>query len=209
MSSDAPSSPHALRAFLSAARRRPATMGAVAPSSARLAAVLASVVPREGAPVVVELGPGTGSVSAVIAERLPPGARHLAVELDPDMVAYLRRTRPGLEVVPGDARELGQLLIEHGVDRVDAVVCGLPWALFGEDVQSDILGEVSRAVGDTGAFTTFAYLQGMALPAARRFRATLRATFEEVLVSATVWRNVPPAFVYVCRRPLPLPSTSP
>jgi phospholipid N-methyltransferase len=23
-----------------------------------------------------------------------------------------------------------------------------------------------------------------------------------VLVSSTVWRNVPPAFVYVCRRPV-------
>ncbi len=201
MSSDAPSGP--LRAFLSAALRRPSTVGAVAPSSQRLASVLSSIVPRDGAPTVVELGPGTGAVSAVIARRLPQGARHLAVELDPDMVAYLRRTRPGLEVVPGDARELGKLLAEHGVDRADAVICGLPWALFPDGVQTEILGEVSRAIGDTGAFTTFAYLQGMALPAARRFRATLRATFDEVLVTATVWRNVPPAFVYVCRRPRP------
>lgn len=189
------------RAFLSAALRRPGTMGAVAPSSARLAGVLASIVPRTGATVVVELGPGTGAVSAVIAARLPAGARHLAVELDPDMVAYLRRTRPGLEVVPGDARELGKLLAEHDVDRVDAVICGLPWALFDDATQADVLGEVSRAIGDSGAFTTFAYCHGMALPAARRFRATLRSRFDEVLVSATVWRNVPPAFVYVCRRP--------
>lgn len=177
-------------------------MGAVAPSSARLAAVLSSVVPRAGAPVVVELGPGTGAVSAVIAQRLPAGGRHLAVELDPDMVAYLRRTRPGLEVVPGDARELGKLLAEHGVDHVDAIICGLPWALFDDTVQSEVLAEIGRAIGDTGAFTTFAYVQGMALPAAHRFRAKLRGAFEEVLVSSTVWRNVPPAFVYVCRRPL-------
>lgn len=195
------SRPDALRAFLSAALRRPGTMGAIAPSSERLAGVLSAVVPRVGAPVVVELGPGTGAVSAAIAARLPAGGRHLAVELDPDMVGYLRRTRPGLEVVPGDARELGTLLAEHGVDRVDAIVCGLPWALFDDAVQADVLGEIGLAVGDTGAFTTFAYLQGMALPAARRFRARLRGAFDEVLVSSTVWRNVPPAFVYVCRRP--------
>jgi phospholipid N-methyltransferase len=41
----------------------------------------------------------------------------------------------------------------------------------------------------------------MTLGAARRFRRRLRDTFDEVLVSATVWRNLPPAFVYVCRRP--------
>ncbi|WP_363093137.1 methyltransferase domain-containing protein [Pseudonocardia sp. 73-21] len=189
------------REFLTAFLRRPTTMGAVAPSSERLATVLASVVPTAGSPVVVELGPGTGAVSAVIAERLPPGARHLAVELDADLVAYLRRTRPELEVVHGDARELGKVLVEQGVDRVDAVICGLPWALFDDATQAEILAEISRAIGTTGAFTTFAYLHGMALGAARRFRSTLRGVFEEVLVSATVWRNVPPAFVYVCRRP--------
>jgi phosphatidylethanolamine/phosphatidyl-N-methylethanolamine N-methyltransferase len=46
----------------------------------------------------------------------------------------------------------------------------------------------------------------MALGAARRFRQTLRGAFDEVLVSATVWRNVPPAFVYVCRRPREAPT---
>lgn len=182
--------------------RAPATVGAVAPSSPQLCAVLSSIVPRTGTPTVVELGPGTGAVSAVIDERLPAGARHLAVELDVEMVEYLRRTRPGLEVVPGDARDLGTLLADRGVDHVDAVICGLPWALFDDATQLAVLAEVSRAIGDTGAFTTFAYLHGMTLAAARQFRRTLRATFDEVLVSATVWRNVPPAFVYVCRRPI-------
>ena len=81
------------RAFLTAFLRRPSTMGAVAPSSAGLAAILASVVPTGGIPVVIELGPGTGAVSTVIADRLPVGARHLAVELDADMVA-LPATHP-------------------------------------------------------------------------------------------------------------------
>jgi phosphatidylethanolamine/phosphatidyl-N-methylethanolamine N-methyltransferase len=196
-------SPSSHVAFLTAFLRRPGTTGAVAPSSERLAGVLASVVPATGTPTVVELGPGTGAVSAVIARRLPPGSRHLAVELDPGMIAHLRRALPELEVVPGDARRLGELLAEHGVDRVDAVVCGLPWALFDDATQAEVLGGISRAIGPTGAFTTFAYLQGMALPAARRFRAVLRRTFEEVQVTATVWRNLPPAFVYVCRRPRP------
>lgn len=188
-----------LRAFL----RNPGTTGAVAPSSERLARVLASVVPVSGTPTVVELGPGTGAVSAVIARRLPPGARHLAIELDPAMLAHLGRAHPGLEVVAGDARRLPALLAEHGVERADAIVCGLPWALFDDATQTEILRGISAAIGPTGAFTTFAYLQGMALPAARRFRATLRRTFEEVQVTATVWRNLPPAFAYVCRRPLP------
>ena len=196
-----PSPTDARRAFLSAALRRPATMGAVAPSSERLSGVLASIVPTVGEPGVVELGPGTGAVSAMIARRLPPGGRHLAVELDPSMVAYLRSTRPGLEVVHGNAADLGVLLAERGITHVDAVICGLPWALFDDATQARLLNAISAAVGPTGAFTTFAYLHGMTLSAARRFRGALRRTFDEVLISATVWRNLPPAFVYVCRRP--------
>lgn len=195
-------------AFLGAFLRRPATTGAVAPSSQRLARVLASVVPAEGIravgePVVVELGPGTGAVSTVIDARLGGRGRHVAVELDPRMVAFLHRTRPGLEVVAGDARDLRRLLADRGIAHADAVVCGLPWALFDDEAQLAVLGGIGELVGSTGAFTTFAYLHGMAIPAARHFRRTLRERFEEVLVSATVWRNLPPAFVYVCRRPRP------
>ena len=56
-------------------------------------------------------------------------------------------------------------------------------------------------IGPDGVFTTFAYRHGMALAAARRFRRALHETFDEVLLTPTVWRNMPPAFVYVCRRP--------
>jgi phosphatidylethanolamine/phosphatidyl-N-methylethanolamine N-methyltransferase len=140
-------------------------------------------------------------VSEVIARRLPAGGRHLAVELDPDMVEFLRRTRPGLEVVQGNAAQLRTLLAERGIERADAVICGLPWALFDDATQAELLSAICGAVGPTGAFTTFAYLHGMTMGAARRFRVSLRRAFEEVVISATVWRNLPPAFVYVCRRP--------
>ena len=147
------------RAFLAAFLRRPGHDGC---RRAQLGAAGRPCSPRSsrrsGTPVVVELGPGTGAVSAVIDERLPPGARHLAVELDEGMVEFLGRTRPGLEVVHGDARDLGKLLAERGVMHVDAVVCGLPWALFDEPTQQRVLTEVGHAIGPTGAFTTFAYL---------------------------------------------------
>ena len=189
------------RVFLAAALRRPAQIGAVAPSSPRLANLLASVVPREGAPVVVELGPGTGAVSDAIARRLPPDARHLAVEVDTELAAYLRATRPSLEVVEGDAAQLNTLLAERGVQAADAVVSGLPWALFGATTQKTIMSQVAQLIGPAGVFTTFAYVHGTVLARARQFRDTLREMFDEVLVTSTVWRNLPPAFAYVCRRP--------
>ena len=190
-----------LMTFASAVVRKPAVIGAIAPSSATLAQRLAEVVPSHGAPTVVELGPGTGPVSAAIAARLPVHGRAVAVEIEPGLVDYLHRTRPELEVVHGDAAELHEVLAAAGIDRVDAVVSGLPWALIGKQTQEDIVDQVARALTPHGAFTTFAYVHALAMSPARRFRSLLRTRFDEVLPTRCVWRNTPPAITYVCRRP--------
>lgn len=190
-----------LRRFIVTALCRPAVVGAIAPSSRRLAGRLAAVVPERPGAVVVELGPGTGAVSDAIIGRLSPGTRYVAVEVDPRLADHLRATRPRAEVLTGDAADLLTLLDRAGVHRADAVVSSLPWTLFAAERQRAIVGQVARLVGAGGAFATFGYLPARRLPAARRFRELLDTTFHEVIVSRTVWRNLPPAFVYVCRRP--------
>ncbi len=191
-----------VRAFLSAWVRHPVRMGAVAPSSRGLAELLASVVPATGAPVVVELGPGTGAITDAIERRLPAGAAHLAVDANPAMVAYLRRRCPGVDAVVGDAAELGVLLEQRCMDGVDAVVSGLPWALFTPTAQGNVLSQIADALRPDGVFATFAYSVALPLPAAQRFRRRLQSNFDDVVRTKTVWRNLPPAFGYVCRRPL-------
>ena len=144
--------------------------------------MIASVGTQAGAPVVVELGPGTGAMTTAIEARLAPDARHVAIELDPRMVGFLRQAHPGLEVVEGDAAKLARAA-RRARDRPGRRG-GLRAALGAvrRGHAGPILAQV--APGDragTGAFTTFAYLHGMTLAAARRFRRTLRATFDEVV----------------------------
>ena len=188
--------------FLAAALRRPAVLGAVAPSSASLADLLAAVTPTTGRPVVVELGPGTGAVSGAIRRRLPGNGRHLAVEIDPAMVIHLRDAHPWLDVLHGDAADLTWLLAERGVRQADAVVSGLPWSLFRPERQQLILHRVATLLAPAGAFTTFAYRHTRAMTGARAFHHLVTAMFDEVIISRTIWRNLPPARIYVCRRPL-------
>ena len=190
-----------LSTFRRAAVRHPQRIGAISPSSTQLAALLASVVPTAGEPVVIELGPGTGAVSSVITARLPHDARHLAVELDPAMAAFLRHHHEGVEVINADARDLRELLAEAQIVRVAAVVSGLPWSLFDSGSQERILQQVADAIGPDGVFTTFAYAHARALPTARSFRRALERTFDDVQISRIVWQNLPPAFSYICRRP--------
>jgi phospholipid N-methyltransferase len=83
---------------------------------------------------------------------------------------------------------------------LDAVVSGLPWASFPESLQIEILDSMMQVLRPGGQFATFAYLQGLLLPAAKRFRKQLDKYFSKIELSPTVWRNLPPAFVYRCVR---------
>ncbi len=174
-------------------------IGAVAPSGRALSDLLASVAPADTAATVVELGPGTGVVSEALRRRLPPEARHVAVELDRSMVGLLRRNLPWLEVIQGDAKDLQKLLADVGITTVDTVVSGLPWTLFSRDAQRGIMDQVNRVLVPRGVFTTFAYAHVMNLPTQKRFRELLQESFDEVSVTPIVWRNVPPALAYQCR----------
>ena len=184
--------------FLAEFVRHPLTVGAIAPSSAALAERVAAPVSRTGAPVVIELGPGTGAFTSRINRRLAPGGQHVAVEINPRFADRLVRRYPEVDVRQADAAALAEL----NLPPADAVISGLPWAVFTPDRQDAILDAIRDVLADGGAFTTFTYVHAAWTPPARRLRAALRARFEEVVPSRTVWSNLPPAFVYHARRPI-------
>jgi phosphatidylethanolamine/phosphatidyl-N-methylethanolamine N-methyltransferase len=188
-------------AFLREFLRDPFTVGAVTPSGEPLADVVTATVPRTGEPLVVELGPGTGAFTAAIQRRLGGRGRHLAVEVNERFAALLAARYPDVDVAAADARGLRDVLARHGRRRADVIVSGLPWAAFAPGLQDDLLGAVADGLDPQGAFTTFGYSYTRWAPPARRLRRLLVSRFEEVVVSGTVWANVPPAFVYYCRRP--------
>jgi phosphatidylethanolamine/phosphatidyl-N-methylethanolamine N-methyltransferase len=187
--------------FFSQFLRAPAVTGAIAPSSRRLSSAVCVPVPERGDPVVVELGPGTGPFTGEIQRRLGGRGRHLAVEINPQLAEVLAGVHPGVEIAVDSAARLPALLAERGLAAADVIVSGLPWAAFSYGHQSEVLRAVVQALAPGGAFTTFSYVHARALPPALRFRKRLSESFEEVVPGRTVWRNLPPAFVYHARRP--------
>jgi phosphatidylethanolamine/phosphatidyl-N-methylethanolamine N-methyltransferase len=192
------------RVFGVAALRDQRTVGAIAPSSARLAQRLASLVPEHGEPVVVELGPGTGSVTKAISSRMAGRGHQLAIESKPELLEFLRARYPQVLAHHADAGEVADVLAEHQLEAAHAIISGLPWSLFPGDTQLRLLHRINSCLRPDGVFTTFAYLHGLALPSARRFRRTLNVHFGEVVATRTVWANLPPAITYVCREPRPV-----
>lgn len=197
---------NSLRGFIAAAARSPREVGTFLPSGPHLARRLAAVVPRRsadgGPPVVVEAGAGDGAISWAIAERLGPGSTFVAIERDPQLADALRVRCPTADVVTADVDTLTDILHRRGHDAADAIVSVLPWTLLDAQRQRQLLDVIRTNLRPTGVFTAVAYASAYPTRPARRFRARLRESFDEVVPTRTVWRNLPPAMTYVCRYPV-------
>src|SRR5437764_9970562 len=165
--------------FLREFVRSPVRTAAIAPSSRLLAAQMTAPVPERGQPVVVELGPGTGSFTRAVQACLDGRGRHLAIELNPRMAEVLRRRFPGVEVVGADARDLAEVLAERGL-VADVVISGLPWVAFPSGPGTPLLSLVAGSLAAGGVFTQFTYSWTRWTAPARSQVRSLRATFEEV-----------------------------
>ena len=180
--------------------KKPLTTGAVCSSSRCLARMLVSGIGLEHAASAAELGPGTGAVTGAILDALPDASKFFAVELNPDIISAFQARFPTVKVYNDSAANLPDLIQRENMDALDAVISGLPWAIFPDDLQNEILNAVIRSLKSGGYFTTFAYLQGVILPSGQHFRKQLEKSFSEVEKSPIVWKNFPPAFVYRCRK---------
>jgi phospholipid N-methyltransferase len=180
--------------------RNPTQVGAIAPSSPGLVEAMVEWFDWEQARGVVEFGPGTGVFTEAVTKRLHPRAKFFAIERSADLVAATRNRCPGVTVFEDTVTNVAQLCRQQSMDQVDAIVCGLPWASFSESLQSEIMDAMLEVLAPGGQFATFAYWQGVLLPAGIRFARRLHSTFSSVQRSHTVWRNLPPAFVYRCIR---------
>lgn len=148
---------------------------------------------------VLELGPGTGPITSVIAESLSPDGYYLGLEMNSGFVKTLRNNFPSMqfEAVPAQSYDFDLFL---GRDNdFDAIVSGLPWTAFPESLQIAILDHVMARLKPGGLFVTFAYSGFHLLPSGRRFRNLLSSRFETLDTTPTVWKNFPPAFVYVAK----------
>jgi 16S rRNA (adenine1518-N6/adenine1519-N6)-dimethyltransferase len=98
--------------------------------------------------LVVELGPGLGTLTAALLRR---GARVLAVEADPDMREVLAAelgSQPGLQILAGDARTVDLRDVARREGKPVALAGNLPYAVTGSILRHlvDQRDALSRAV---------------------------------------------------------------
>lgn len=178
----------------------PGSVGAVWSSSHSLRRKMLEWVDWKNANVIIEYGPGTGVFTDHILSSMRPGAKFFAIEINPAFTQMLRQRFPNLQVYQDSVQHVRDICHMQGVDQVDVIISGLPWALIPDREQDRYLDATFTVLRPEGQFATFAYLSGLMLPEAKRFKVKLNQRFSEVQRSKVSWLNIPPAFVYRCRR---------
>jgi len=140
------------------------TTGAVAPSSMFLARGIAKNLPPDihDDYRVLEVGPGTGSITAEIVKRMNGRGRLDLYEISPAFCELLRQKvlhesafqhmQKRIEIHEGDVRSLPPQ------PRFDAIVSGLPFSCFQPDEVQGFLEHFRALLRPKGALIWFEYV---------------------------------------------------
>jgi phospholipid N-methyltransferase len=192
------------------------TTGAVLPSGRFLGHALSRFVRHEhaGARRILEVGPGTGSVTRLIARAMGPDDRLDLVELNESFVRCLEdrlQTDEAFRPLAGRARVLHcSVQGLHADGAYDLIISGLPLNNFSVPEVEQVLVALTGLLKPGGTLSFFEYI------AIRRMRALLSGPADrarlrgigEALESLLrehevrrdwIWPNVPPAWVHHVR----------
>ena len=172
----------------------PRRIGAILPSAKRLARLMAraSREARYGAGPVVELGPGTGSITRALLASGIAEEELVLVERDRQLCRWLEHRFPGAVVIEGEAARIGALLGKQAVGTPSVMVSSLPLRNLEEDERDAIIQESLDVLPPAGAVVQFTYGRHPAIAGARLGVECQRIGFVPL--------NVPPASVWRIQR---------
>lgn len=173
--------------------KHPIMLGSLVPSSRYLTETLMRKVDWQRARVLVEYGPGVGTLTWAMLQRMRPDAVLVAIESNGDFAHYLKGSIPDarLQVVHGSAAEVADILPRLGLESADYIISGIPYSTMPDAVRKKILRESCRLLGPDGAFLVYQFT-GAVLPHLRQVFGFVSTDFE--------LRNVLPARIFYCAR---------
>jgi phospholipid N-methyltransferase len=172
--------------------RHPRMLGSIIPSSRFLIRQLLQPVDWATARVIVEYGPGVGSITAQILQRMRPDALLIAIETNSDFVKFLRSTFPDgrLRVMEGSAESVDEILRQQGHEHVDYIISGIPFSTIPADLRERILLKTFGALAPSGSFLVYQFSTRV-LPDLQRIFHYVKRRFEPL--------NVLPAHLFFCQ----------
>jgi phospholipid N-methyltransferase len=190
-------SPHwqFLRGFL----KHPVMVGSIIPSSRVLIEKMLRPVEWETTKLFVEYGPGVGTFTRPILEKLGPDATLVTIDTNAEFTRYLREAidDPRLVPVNGSAADVEKILADRGLPKADYVLSGLPFSTLPPGVGDSIAEATAKVIRPGGAFLVYQFSPKVRDFIAPHFDAIDRG-FE--------WINVPPAQLFWAWKQPPEPA---
>lgn len=172
--------------------KHPKMLGSIIPSSSFLIRRLLEPVDWERARVLVEYGPGVGTISREILRRMHPDAVLIAIETNHEFVEFLKTSLPDprLHLIPGSAEDVAEILAAQQLEVADYVIAGIPFSTMPDTLRQGVLNATREALGENGELLLYQFSPKV-LPDLERTYQNVRRGFEPL--------NIPPAQVYFCR----------
>ncbi len=177
--------------FLRALIARPKNIGAVAPSSRALGRAIARQIDPQRLGPVLELGPGTGVITAAILDRGIAPERLTLIEYDSEFAHAIAARFHGVHVIQGDAFDLNRTLGARHAEPFAGIVSGIPLLNFPVSRRRAYVEALAEKLAPGAPLIQFSY--GMHAP-------VVPPTGHSVVCAARVWANIPPARVWVYRK---------
>lgn len=171
--------------------QHPKMLGSLIPSSRFLVGRLMGKIDWARARTIVEYGPGVGTITANILERMLPNARLIVFEMNRDFVSYLRRAFPDprLHVVHGSAENVGRELDRLELEGADYIISGIPYTTMPEQLRGRIMQESREALNPGGVVLVYQFTRAV-LPYLRTYFNQVYQDFEPF--------NILPARLFYC-----------
>lgn len=169
--------------------KHPILLGSALPSSRFLVQRLLRQVDWPRTRVLVEYGPGVGTFTGEILNRLRSDAKLVAIEMSADFVQYLQSEHrdPRLVVVNGSAADVRRILWERQLGHADAIISGIPFSTIPQRERERILVESKRALRPRGRFLVYQFTSTVQRDLERVFGPTERDREPLNILPATIF----------------------
>ena len=174
--------------------------GAISPSSGYLAEVITNLADLSEKRCIVELGSGTGIFTQKIMLKKSEASKFFALEINKYFVNETKKNCPNANVYNDDARNIQRYLTQFKESHCDCIISGLPWSDFDDETQMKLIKNIYDSLENGGEFLTFSYLHSLILPRGKKFKELLNKRFKLVIQTKTIWWNLPPCFIYYCKK---------
>ena len=169
----------------------PAMLGSIVPSSPFLVNDVLSQVDWQRAKVIVEYGPGVGTITQEILKHMRPDAELAVIELNSRFVRFLQEKidDPRLRIIHGSASNAKQVLAQVNLKRADYIISGIPYSLIPDATRRDILEQSRQILAPDGALLVYQFTNAV-LPYLQSIFGSVRENFQP-------W-NILPARIFHC-----------